>query len=210
MSDRTRLTRKPERGTDDPAVLHRLLDEARIAHVGFVREGSPVVLPMAMGRDGDLLLLHGSTGAGMFLAARSGIEVSVAVTHLDGLVFARSASDHSMNYRSAVLFGVATPVAPGEKEHALKVVTEHLIPGRWDEVRSPTPKELAATTVLEVPLTEVSVKVRAAGPGEDAGDGEDHSVWAGVVPLRTVADDPIPSPITGSSTALPPSVRAFL
>ncbi|WP_257235753.1 pyridoxamine 5'-phosphate oxidase family protein [Rhodococcus pyridinivorans] len=132
------------------------------------------------------------------------------MTHLDGLVFARSAFDHSMNYRSAVLFGVATPVAPGEKEHALKVVTEHLIPGRWDEVRSPTPKELAATTVLEVPLTEVSVKVRAAGPGEDAGDGEDHSVWAGVVPLRTVADDPIPSPITGSSTALPRSVRAFL
>ncbi|WP_254072894.1 pyridoxamine 5'-phosphate oxidase family protein [Rhodococcus rhodochrous] len=118
MSDRTRLTRKPERGTDDPAVLHRLLDEARIAHVGFVRDGSPVVLPMAMGRDEDRLLLHGSTGAGMFLAARSGIEVSVAVTHLDGLVFARSAFDHSMNYRSAVLFGVATPVAPGEKEHA--------------------------------------------------------------------------------------------
>jgi hypothetical protein len=90
------------------------------------------------------------------------------------------------------------------------VVTEHLIPDRWDEVRSPTPKELAATTVLEVPLTEVSVKVRAGGPGEDPGDGEDHSVWAGVVPLRTVADDPIPSPITGSSTALPRSVRALL
>ncbi|MCR8692368.1 MULTISPECIES: pyridoxamine 5'-phosphate oxidase family protein [Rhodococcus] len=210
MSDRTRLTRKPERGSDDPAVLHRLLDEARIAHVGFVRDGSPVVLPMAMGRDGDRLLLHGSTGAGMFLAGRTGIEVSVAVTHLDGLVLARSAFDHSMNYRSAVLFGVATPVPPGEKEHALRVLTEHLVPGRWDEVRSPTPKELAATMVLEVPLTEMSVKIRVGGPGDDPYDGEDHSVWAGVVPLHTVADDPIPSPTTRSSTPLPRSVRALL
>lgn len=210
MSDRTRLTRKPERGTDDPAVLHSILDEARLAHVGFVRDGYPAVLPMAIGRDGNRLLLHGSTGAGMFLAANAGLDVSVAVTHLDGLVFARSAFDHSMNYRSAVIFGVARPVAANEKEHALQVVTEHLTPGRWNEVRPPTSKELAATIVLEVPLDEVSVKVRAAGPGEDPGDGEDHSVWAGVVPLHTVAGEPISSTLTDPSEQIPPSVRALL
>lgn len=210
MSERTRLTRKPERGVDDPSVLYELLDEARIAHVGFVREGYPVVLPMAIGRSGDRLLLHGSTGAGAFLSSRDGLEVSVAVTHLDGLVFARSAFDSSMNYRSAVIFGVARPVAAEDKEAALRAVTEHLMPGRWGEVRPLTSKELAATTVLDVPLDEVSVKVRAAGPGEDPGDGEDHSVWAGVVPLRTVAGAPQPSPLTDPARALPGSVTSIL
>ncbi|MGW0017599.1 pyridoxamine 5'-phosphate oxidase family protein [Rhodococcus sp. NPDC003382] len=210
MSERTRITRKPDRGTDDRAVLHRLLDDARVAHVGFVRHGYPVVLPMAFGRDGNRLFLHGSTGAGAFLAARSGLEVSVAVTHLDGLVFARSTFDSSMNYRSAVVFGVATPVPGDEKEVALRAVTEHLMPGRWDEVRPPTAKELAATTVLELPLDEVSVKVRAAGPGESADDGEDHSVWAGVVPLHTVAGAPERSPLTDSAVPLPGSVRSLL
>ncbi|MBH0119069.1 pyridoxamine 5'-phosphate oxidase family protein [Rhodococcus sp. CX] len=210
MSERTRITRKPDRGTDDRTVLHRLLDDARVAHVGFVRHGYPVVLPMAFGRDGNRLFLHGSTGAGAFLAARSGLEVSVAVTHLDSLVFARSTFDSSMNYRSAVVFGVATPVPGDEKEVALRAVTEHLMPGRWDEVRPPTVKELAATTVLELPLDEVSVKVRAAGPGESADDGEDHSVWAGVVPLRTVAGVPERSPLTDSAVPLPGSVRSLL
>ncbi|MEE2032672.1 pyridoxamine 5'-phosphate oxidase family protein [Rhodococcus chondri] len=210
MTERTRLTRKPERGTDDPAVLHRLLDEARVAHVAFVRRGCPVVLPMAFGRDGNRLFLHGSTGAGAFLASGQGLEVSVAVTLLDGLVFARSAFDSSMNYRSAVLFGRAVPVAAEDKEHALRAVTEHLMPGRWDEVRPLTGKELAATAVLELPLDEVSVKVRAAGPGEDRGDGEDRSVWAGVVPLHTVAGIPERSPLTDPTLPLPRSVTSLL
>ncbi|MCK8672516.1 pyridoxamine 5'-phosphate oxidase family protein [Rhodococcus sp. HM1] len=210
MSERTRITRKPDRGTDDRTVLHGLLDDARVAHVAFVRHGYPVVLPMAFGRDGNRLFLHGSTGAGAFLTARSGLEVSVAVTNLDGLVFARSTFDSSMNYRSAVVFGVATPVADDEKEDALRAVTEHLMPGRWDEVRPPSAKELAATTVLELPLDEVSVKVRAAGPGESADDGEDHSVWAGVVPLRTVAGAPERSPLADSAVPLPGSVRSLL
>ncbi|MFI6398246.1 pyridoxamine 5'-phosphate oxidase family protein [Rhodococcus coprophilus] len=210
MSERTRLTRKPERGNDDPGVLHRLLDEARVAHVGFVRRGCPVVLPMAFGRDGNRLFLHGSTGAGAFLDSRQGLEVSVAVTHLDGLVFARSAFDSSMNYRSAVIFGHAMPVPAEDKQDALRAVTEHLMPGRWEEVRPPTPKELAATTVLVLALDEVSVKVRAAGPGEDPDDGEDRSVWAGVVPIRTAFGAPERSPLTDPTLPLPRSVTALL
>ncbi len=166
MSERTQLTRMHDRGTDDPEILYRLLDEARVAHVAFIRRNYPVVLPMAFGRDGNRLFLHGSTGAGTFLASRTGLEVSVAVTLVDGLVFARSTFDSTMNYRSAVIFGLATPVPEADKETALRAVTEHLMPGRWDEVRTPTAKELAATTVLEVPLSEVSVKMRAAVPAK--------------------------------------------
>ncbi|MEE2056033.1 pyridoxamine 5'-phosphate oxidase family protein [Rhodococcus artemisiae] len=210
MSERTQLTRMHDRGTDDPEILYRLLDEARVAHVAFIRRDYPVVLPMAFGRDGNRLFLHGSTGAGAFLASRTGLEVSVAVTLVDGLVFARSTFDSTMNYRSAVVFGLATPVPEAHKEKALRAVTEHLMPGRWDEVRTPTAKELAATTVLEVPLSEVSVKMRAAGPGEDPGDSEDRSVWAGVVPLRTVAGVPEPSPLTDSSVPVSDSVRSLL
>ncbi len=210
MTERTRLTRKPERGNDDPEVLHRLLDEARVAHVAFVRRGCPVVLPMAFGRDGDRMFLHGSTGAGAFLASRDGLDVSVAVTHLDGLVFARSAFDSSMNYRSAVIFGRAVLVPAEDKQDALRAVTEHLVPGRWDEVRPPTPKELAATTVLVLALDEVSVKVRAGGPGDDPDDGEDRSVWAGVVPMRTVVGVPERSPLTDPALPLPPSVTSLL
>lgn len=210
MSERTRITRKPDRGTDARAALNSLLDDVRVAHVAFVRHGYPVVLPMAFGRDGIRLYLHGSTGAGAFLAARGGLEVSVAVTHLDGLVFARSTFDSSMNYRSAVVFGHATPVPDNRKEAALRAVTEHLMPGRWDEVRPPSAKELAATTVLELPLDEVSVKVRATGPGEAPDGGEDHTAWAGVVPLRTVAGTPERSALTDSAVPLPGSVRSLL
>lgn len=191
-------------------MLHRLLDEARAAHVAFIRRNYPVVLPMAFGRYGNRLFLHGSTGAGTFLASRTGLEVSVAVTLLDGLVFARSTFDSTMNYRSAVIFGLATPVPEADKENALRAVTEHLMPGRWDEVRPLTAKELAGTSVLEIPLAEVSVKMRATGPGEDPDDGENRSAWAGVVPLRTVAGIPEPSPLTDSTVPVPASVRSLL
>ena len=209
-TERTRIRRRPERQVLDRNVLHAILDEARVAHVGVVRDGLPVVLPLACARNGEDLLLHGSTGAGLFAAAGTpaGLPVAVCVTHLDGLVLARSTFSTSMNYRSAVVHGTATPVPDGELEAALHALSEHLVPGRWDEVRPLTRRELAATRVLRVPLAEASVKVRAHGASEDPDDGEDHAVWAGVLPLAVRAGPPQPSPLTPPGTPVPASVRA--
>ncbi|WP_432546426.1 pyridoxamine 5'-phosphate oxidase family protein [Kineococcus sp. SYSU DK004] len=207
LEERTRIRRKSDRQVLDVDALHAVLDDALVAHVALVRDGLPVVLPVAVARDGDDLLLHGSTGAGLFRAAASpeGLAVSVAVTHLDGLVLARSVADTSMNYRSAVVHGVAHLVPVPERERALRVLTEHLAPGRWDEVRAPTRQELAATAVLRLPLALASVKVRAHGPSEDA--GEDADVWAGVLPLALAAGTPRASALTRPGTAVPGSAR---
>jgi nitroimidazol reductase NimA-like FMN-containing flavoprotein (pyridoxamine 5'-phosphate oxidase superfamily) len=206
VTAQTRITRMPERQRTDRAELFGILDEALVAHVGIVRDGLPLVLPMGFGRAGDALYLHGSTGSGIFRLMASGSPVSVTVTHLDGLVFARSLFDSSMNYRSAVVFGVPEVVAAADKEEAMRAVSEHLMPGRWDEVRPMTKRELAATVVLRLPLAEASVKVRAHGASEDPDDGEDRAVWAGVVPLTVRAAAPEPSALTPAGT--PTSVAA--
>src|SRR6476661_799878 len=167
MSDRlpvdqtTRIRRESHRQVTDRETLDAILDEALIAHVGVVRDGLPLVLPFACARDGDSLLLHGSTGSGLLRLA-SGSPVCVEVTHLDGLVFARTTFDSSMRYRSVVVHGIATMVPAEEKEGALLLLSDHLFPGRNEEVRASTPKELAATTILRVPLDRASVKVAAA------------------------------------------------
>jgi nitroimidazol reductase NimA-like FMN-containing flavoprotein (pyridoxamine 5'-phosphate oxidase superfamily) len=196
----TRITRMPERQRTDRAELYGILDEALVAHVAIVRDGLPLVLPMGFGRGGDAIYLHGSTGSGIFRAMASGAPASVTVTHLDGLVYARSLFDSSMNYRSAVVFGVPEVVAAADKEEAMRAVSEHLMPGRWDEVRPMTKRELAATVVLRLPLDEASVKVRAHGASEEPDDGEDRSVWAGVVPLTVRAAAPEPSALTPAGT----------
>ena len=201
VDDETRIRRLPERQRTERAELYAILDAGLVAHVAFVRDGRPVVIPFLYARDGDSLVLHGSTGGGLFLAP-AGIEVSVGVTHVDGLVFARSVFDSSANYRSAVVHGRAVAVPAEEKEAALLVVSEHLMPGRWAEVRPSTRKELAATSVLRLGLDRASVKVRAHGPSEEPDDGEDRAVWAGVLPLALVAGVPAPS------SDVPPSVRA--
>lgn len=206
LPDHLRITRLSDRQVTDRRALHALLDEALVAHVAVVRDGVPVVLPIAFARDGDELLLHGSTGGGLLRAAAAGTPITVAVTLLDGLVFARSLFDSSMNYRSAMITGVAQPVPPAEQDDALRRLSEHLMPGRWDEVRGTRRRELAATLVLRLPLAEASVKVRAHGASTEPDDGEDRSVWAGVVPLRTVAGVPRPSDDTPGSVAPPPSV----
>ncbi|MDO8143526.1 pyridoxamine 5'-phosphate oxidase family protein [Isoptericola sp. 178] len=211
-----RVRRKPARQSADPEVLDRLLAEGSLAHVAMVRDGYPVVLPYLYGV-GDLedglgrrLLLHGSTGGGLFLdAGPEGVPVSVAVTHLDGLVYARSLHDSSANYRSAMIVGRATVVPDDRRAAALWCVGDHLMPGRRAEVREMTAKEVAATQVLQVPLDSVSVKVRAGGVGEAVDDGEDHGVWAGVVPMATTAGVPEASPLS-AGTAVPPSVRALV
>lgn len=206
VTDRTRVTRLADRQVTDRDALHALLDEALVAHVAIVRDGVPVVLPLGFARDGDSLLLHGSTGGGLLRAAAAGAPITVAVTLLDGLVFARSLFDSSMNYRSAMITGVAQPVPPEEQDAALHLLSEHLMPGRWSEVRGTLRRELAATVVLRLPLAEASLKVRAAGASESLDDGEDRDVWAGVVPLRTAAGEPRPSVGTPASVPVPPSV----
>lgn len=206
LTERTNVRRLRDRQVRDRAALTALLDDGLIAHVAVCRDGAPVVLPMAYAHDGDRLLLHGSTGAGLFRAAAHGTPVSVAVTHLDGLVFARSVFDSSMNYRSAVVFGTAHALEGAEKLAALKAITEHLMPGRWDEVRPPTRRELAATVVLAVPLDEVSVKVRSGGPSE-GGSADGHGDgWAGVLPLSLHTGDPVPAADVPAGTPTPRSV----
>ncbi len=207
VSPRTRIRRLAERQVVDPSVLDEILAEALIAHVAAILDGTPVVLPFACAPDGDAVLLHGSTGAGLLRACAAGHPISVAITHLDGLVVARSAFDNSMNYRCAVILGVPEVLTGADKERALRVLTDHLLPGRSGEVRESTAKETAATLVLRLPLTEVSVKVRAAAATTNpSDDGEDQSVWAGVLPIAARASSPLPSRGMPSDVAVPRSV----
>ncbi|MFI6775386.1 pyridoxamine 5'-phosphate oxidase family protein [Nocardia sp. NPDC050412] len=192
-TSRTTLTRSKERGRTDRAELDAVLDAGLVCHLGVLLDGSPVVLPTVYGRDGDTLYLHGSTGAGNLRAALTG-DISIAVTLVDGIVYARSAMHFSANFRSAVVRGRAVELTdPDERMRALRVVVEHSAPGAWDRVRQPNKKEMAATMVLALDLTEASVKVRTGGPKDDAADIETGGVWAGVLPLRQVWDAPIPS-----------------
>jgi nitroimidazol reductase NimA-like FMN-containing flavoprotein (pyridoxamine 5'-phosphate oxidase superfamily) len=191
-STRTRVVREPHRGNYDRAFANEVLDEAFICHVGFAVEGQPYVIPTSYGRDGDNLYIHGSAASRMLRNLDRGIPVCVTVTLLDGLVLARSIFNHSMNYRSVVVLGTAVAVEdPGEKLAALRALSEHILPGRWDEVRQPNEKELKATLVLRLPLTEFSAKVRQGAPIDDE---EDYSfpTWAGVIPLQMKAQPGIP------------------
>ncbi|MCP2295980.1 hypothetical protein APR11_002408 [Nocardia amikacinitolerans] len=202
---RSTLTRSKERGRSDRAELDAVLDAGLICHLGVVLGGSPVVLPTAYGRDGDTLYLHGSTGSGSMRAALTS-DISVAVTHVDGIVYARSAMHFSMNYRSAVVHGKARELTdPDERMHALRVIVGHAAPGAWDRVRPPNKKELAATMVLALDLTEASVKVREGGPKDDPEDA-DSPTWAGVLPLRQVWDAPIDSPDLAAGIGVPSDV----
>jgi hypothetical protein len=203
---RTTLRRHRERGQTDRAALYEVLDAGLVCHLGVVAGGDPVVLPTAYGRDGDTVYLHGSSANGAFRAA-AGHRVCMTVTHMDGLVAARSVFSHSMNYRSAVIFGTATMVT-GEDERwrGLEVVTNHLIPGRWTAARQPTKKEMAATAVLSLPLTEASVKVRTGGPADEPEDLA-LDVWAGVLPIAVSFGVPQPDPDLGPDIPVPAHIR---
>lgn len=188
---RTRLVREPERAVYDREEAYRILDEGFLCHVGFVVEGQPFVIPTSYGRNNDCLYIHGSAASRMLRQMKESLPVCITVTLLDGLVLARSIFNHSMNYRSVVVLGKASLVdEPEEKLEALRLLSEHIIPGRWADSRQPNEKELKATSVLRVPIEEFSAKVRK-GPVVD--DEEDYSfpTWAGVVPLETVAGMPI-------------------
>lgn len=205
---RSTVRRGHDRAADDRSELYSLLDSCLVCHLGFVADGAPVVLPTAYGRDGDMLYLHGSTGSASLRRAADGTPVSVAVTRVDGVVYARSVFHHSMNYASAVIHGMAFPVADdGVKLRALRVITEHLAPGSWDAARRPTRKELAATRVLALPLHEASVKRRSGPPREESEDLADNPAdWAGVLPLHQSWGEPLPCPLLPARTPVPDRV----
>jgi uncharacterized protein len=178
---RSTIKRHPERGTHDTEAVHAVLDAAPMGHLGFVVEGQPFVIPMLYGRIDEAIYLHGSVASRLLRTMASGVEVCLTATLVDGLVLARSAFHHSMNYRSAVVFGRAVPVDGDEKVAALKAISEHLRPGRWDEVRPPSEVELRQTAVLRIEVEDMSAKVRTGGPIDEPED-MDLPVWAGVVP----------------------------
>lgn len=191
-TERTQVRRLPRRGVYDKAQVHAILDEGRICHVGFVVDGQPFVVPTGYVRRGDRIYVHGSAASRMMRTTTADVDVCVTVTLVDGFVLARSAFHHSMNYRSVVVLGKARPVTdPDEKMEALRCFTNHIVAGRWEEVRQPTPQEMKATSVLALALDEVSAKVRTGAPIDDE---EDYAipVWAGVVPVRTRLSEPIP------------------
>jgi nitroimidazol reductase NimA-like FMN-containing flavoprotein (pyridoxamine 5'-phosphate oxidase superfamily) len=200
-TERTRLRRLPERGAYDRATVHAILDEGFVCHVGFVVDGQPYVIPTGYARVGETLYLHGSTGSRLGL--RPGMDVCVTVTLVDGLVLARAAFHHSMNFRSVMAIGRTRPIGdPREKEAALRALVEHIVPGRSDEVRGGDSRELAATAVLALPLDEVSAKVRTGPPKDDDAD-YDLPVWAGVLPLALTVGAPAPDPVLDPSIPVP-------
>jgi uncharacterized protein len=202
-SARTRVVREPHRGVYDRATAYQILDEGFICHVGFVIDGQPFVIPTGYGRSGDDLYIHGSAASRMLRNLEQGISVCVTVTLLDGLVLARSIFNHSMNYRSVVVLGTAMIVdEPEKKLAALRAVSEHILPGRWADVRQPTEKELKATHVMRLPITEFSAKIRQGPPIDDE---EDYGfpTWAGVVPLHMDAGKPIDDARVMAGQAVP-------
>jgi uncharacterized protein len=209
ITDRTRIKRLPQRGDYDRQQMYQILDEGLICHVGFAVEGQPFVIPTAYGRIGDRLYIHGSPASRMLRSLRQGIEVCLTVTLLDGLVLARSAFHHSMNYRSVVVFGTAELVESlEEKNLALEAFTNHVIPERWAAVRPPSPQELVGTLVLSLPLQEASVKIRTGAPIDDETDYT-LTVWAGELPLRWVAGEPIADARLDPAIEVPETVRHY-
>ena len=209
-TQRTRVVREPERAVYDREAAYRILDEGFICHVGFLVDGQPFVIPTSYGRkDGDLYI-HGSAASRMLRQMKEGVAVCVTVTLLDGLVLARSVFNHSMNYRSVVVLGKATLVDDAEEKlTALRVLSEHILPGRWDDARQPTERELKATSVLRVPIEEFSAKVRTGPPIDDAEDLA-FPTWAGVLPLEIKAGEAIRDPKLEPERDVPEYLRNYV
>jgi nitroimidazol reductase NimA-like FMN-containing flavoprotein (pyridoxamine 5'-phosphate oxidase superfamily) len=208
-TERTRVRRLAKRGSYDCATVHSILDEAFICHIGLVIDGSPVVLPTAYGRAGEQLFIHGAAANRMLKTAAQGFDICVTVTLVDGLVLARSAFHHSINYRSVVIFGQARLLTdPAEKNEALRVISDHIIRGRWDEVRVPSQKELAATAVIAIDLEEVSAKIRTGSPVDDEEDMA-LPVWAGILPLALTPGAPVPDMQGDAAPPLPDYIATY-
>jgi len=208
-TERTRVRRLPKRGAYDSETINSILDEAFVCHIGFVVDGQPYVIPTGFARIDNDLYIHGSSASRMLRSLAEGVQVCVTVTLVDGLVLARSAFHHSMNYRSVVILGKATLVEePQEKGRAMEALTEHIVPGRWKDVRWPTELELKATSVLKVPIEEASAKIRTGGPVDDE---EDYTIdiWAGVLPLELVSGQPIEDERLTQEIELPKYIQDY-
>jgi len=204
---RTGFKRHPERGSLDRDLVHSFLDAAPICHFGFVREGHPVVLPTIHGRVGDTIYIHGSKAAGNLRDLRDGLEVCVAVTIVDGIKAARSLFEHSMQYRSAVVFGTGRLVETSEERTlAFRAITEHVLPGRWDDARHPSRPEDRQTTIIAIEIEEASAKVSSGYPEDEDADGE-LDVWAGVIPMRLAYGEPDPVPDLRAGIEVPDYIR---
>lgn len=206
---RSTVKRVPKRGIYDQKEIHRLLDKQFLCHVGFVHQNTPVVIPTMFGRDQNTIYIHGASVSRLVTELEKGIPVSISVAEVNGLVLARSAFHHSLNYESVVLFGTGTLVEEERKTHALKCISDHLIPFRWEEARQPSPKELKATKVIQIPIDEASAKVRTGGPADDKSDYA-LPIWAGVIPLVHQLDQPIPDPLMENSLPVPRSVNSII
>jgi nitroimidazol reductase NimA-like FMN-containing flavoprotein (pyridoxamine 5'-phosphate oxidase superfamily) len=204
-SDASRVRRLPQRAAYDDSTIHAILDAGMVGHVGFVVGGRPVVIPTLYGRDGDVVYLHGSVASRLLRTLSAGIDACLTVALIDGLVMARSAFHHSMNYRSVVAFGRAELAEGDAKMHGLQVISEHLAPGRWEEVRPPTDVELKQTSVLRMQIEEASAKTRTGDPIDDQEDLA-LDVWAGVLPCALVWGEPVPAADLTEGIPLSPSL----
>jgi uncharacterized protein len=209
-SPRSTVHRHPERGRYDRATIDPILDEGLVCHLGFVSDGQPMVIPTMYVRDGDRVVVHGSAASRMTRTVGTGVPVCLTVTLLDGVVFARTANNHSMNYRSAVLIGKAEAITePAAKLEAMRALVERIAPGRWDRIREPDDKEMRSTTILSLPIDEASAKVRT-GPPLDDGDDLSLPVWAGVVPLQLAASAPVDDPALTTDQPPADDVAGFI
>lgn len=209
QTPRTKLKRLPKRGNFERETVYKILDEGFVCHIGFCFNNQPFVIPTSYGRIGDRLVIHGSAASRMMRELSKEIDVCVNVTLVDGLVLARSAFHHSINYRSVVVFGKAKIIEDEqEKYEALRALTEHIVPDRWSEIRPPTPLELKATTVLSLDLTEASAKARAGAPVDDKEDYE-MDVWAGVLPLQIIAGEPVKDDLLKAEILVPEYLKNY-
>ncbi len=211
-SPKTKVKRLPEKACTDTQTLHAVLDAGLVAHVGVVDHGQPIVIPMGYARDRDTLLIHGSSASRMFKLLDSGSPACVTVTLLDGLVLARSLFESSMNYRCAMVFGTATRLSGQAEVNALQVITEHLMPGRWDDARQPAAKELKATMTLSLPLDECSLKISEGPPedlDEDLASDAGKTIWAGHIPIFEQLGVPIPDQFVPQGTSIPDYVTTW-
>lgn len=207
---RNRVARVAKRASYDRDTIYQIIDEALICHVGFAQDGQPFVIPTIHARDGDKLIFHGAPASRLQKHAGAGVELSVSITLLDGLVLARSVFHHSMNYRSVVLFGRGYLVdEEAEKLHCLQVLTERIMPGRWEDARQPNPKEMQATSVVVMKIEDASAKIRSGPPGDDEEDYQ-LSVWAGVLPVQEVIHQPVADPSLSPGIELPDYIRRYL
>ena len=205
ITSRNKVKRVPERGHYDQETVYAILDDAFVCHISFVVDGQPFIIPTLYGRDSNKIYIHGATTSRLLKHLDRGLPMSLAVTHVDGIVLARSAFHHSANYRSVVVYGTARLMADDRKEHALYVISENVLKGRWDEVRRPNKKELKATSVLEIEIEQASAKIRTGGPKDEKTD-YNLDVWAGVVPLAVESKAAVPDEVLKDGVELPQSV----